>query len=430
MMIIYNSLEIGGVETFILRLAKERFSKGKKTKILLTSSFVDDSEELVLEISKYAEIYRLKDFVYLPKFLSLLTLRHFYLIYPMRWSKLAAIFNGISHVHVANSYDALVGMRIMRMIELTIPITIGVYHSKEFTWGLGTKLPFFEKINRFLFLQVLSKKNIVFFNDKLKLDYEKIHRKSFLISSCFPLGVVEGSPFKQKKYKKDILKNKKISIISIGRLVEFKSYNLWMLDVVNELRKKNIDVKYDVYGTGPLETMLHIRSKELQLDGCYELKGALEYSDFDTVVSEYDVFVGSGTAIVQAAGQGVPALIGIENTSKSETYGFFSQINGFSYNESGLYPTKPIIEYFIHFLCMDETDRSALSAQHVQKAIEFSIDKCEVNFQAMMDGAEITKQNTYMISWFKRMIYSFSLFIFCFAPRLFGRTAYDKSRDS
>lgn len=426
-MIIYNSLAIGGVETFILRLAKERFAKGKKTKILLTSSFVDDSEELVLEISKYAEIYRLKDFVCMPKFLSSVTLRHFYLIYPMWWSKLAAIFNDVSHVHVANSYDALVGMRIMRMIELIIPITIGVYHSKEFTWGLNAKLPFFEKINRFLFLKILPRKNIVFFNDRLKVDYEKIHKESFSLSSCFPLGVMEGRSFIQKK---DIFKNKKISIISIGRLVEFKSYNVWMLDVVNELRKKSIEVKYDVYGTGPLESMLLMKSKELQLDGFYELKGALEYSDFDAVVSEYDVFVGSGTAIVQAAGQGVPALIGIENTSKSETYGFFSQINGFSYNESGLYPTKPIMEYFMHFLGMDEKERKALSAQHVQKAIEFSIDKCEVNFQMLMNRAEIIKQNDYMALWFKRAAYSFSLFIFCFIPRLIGKSAYDKSRDS
>ena len=71
MVIIYSALDLGGIQTFFLRLAKSRFLKGKKTKIILyiPKELGVYNEYLYSELSKYAEIYHFDD-VFLKKFLN------------------------------------------------------------------------------------------------------------------------------------------------------------------------------------------------------------------------------------------------------------------------------------------------------------------------------------------------------------------------
>ena len=71
MVIIYSALNLGGIETFFLRLAKSRFLKGKKTKIILyiPKDLVVYDEYLYVELGKYAEIYHFND-VFLKVFLN------------------------------------------------------------------------------------------------------------------------------------------------------------------------------------------------------------------------------------------------------------------------------------------------------------------------------------------------------------------------
>jgi hypothetical protein len=54
---IQASLSMGGVETFYVRMAKERHRCGQKTKILLISPRSRSNPELLAEAEKYAEIY-------------------------------------------------------------------------------------------------------------------------------------------------------------------------------------------------------------------------------------------------------------------------------------------------------------------------------------------------------------------------------------
>ena len=48
------------------------------------------------------------------------------------------------------------------------------------------------------------------------------------------------------------------------------------------------------------------------------------------------VFVGSGTSIIESSALGIPSIIGIESNNDGETYGFFSNLRGYSYNEDNL----------------------------------------------------------------------------------------------
>jgi len=70
MLFIYGSLALGGIETFFVRMAKARAEIGMKTKILLLNNKERSNPELLDEMGKYAEVYYLEDFIFLPKLVS------------------------------------------------------------------------------------------------------------------------------------------------------------------------------------------------------------------------------------------------------------------------------------------------------------------------------------------------------------------------
>ncbi|WPN65157.1 hypothetical protein QMK47_09270 [Pseudomonas sp. P9_35] len=417
MLFVHGSLAIGGIETFYVRMAQCRKKKGLMTKFLILSPESKSDAELVRRAREYADVYFLDEILLLP-LPRRAVVYHFSLLYPLQYSMLKEIFDGISSAHVSNGFCAHMLIRLSAIIGRSLPISIGLYHSMEFSWGGGLKkLPFFEKNNRQIFFCLHNARGLIFFNEKMVERYSTITGKDFSDVSLFPLGVVDqlANPI-PKKFGDEL------SICSVGRLVEFKGYNLWMLDVVNSLRKLGVKVSYSIYGYGPLENIMSDKIKALDLEEVVSLKGSLEYSAFTDVVSQFDVFVGSGTALVEAAGLGVPSLIGIENTNEPSTYGFLSELPGFSYNEDGLYPKKDVVKMFVDFNNYTEAEKQALSEAHVAKSAIFSVETCVENFakvspEPVLDSSLISKSRVLY-----RLLYTGSFVVYSFLLRLKGRT--------
>lgn len=376
MLFIHGSLAMGGIETFILRMAKQRAAENKETVIILLSVEKRSDAGLVAEARKYATLLFMPDLTVLPAAIVRFFPFHLSLLLPIK-AGLRVQLKNVTHVHVTCGICAYFYAHIARYLPENVKFSIGVYHSLEFIWG-GSNLPFFERKNRTLFFDKLSKSSIIFFNESMVPLYEKASGQSFQDVNLFPLGVVESSdlaPLSGQHVISDTLK-----LVSVGRLVPFKTYNLHMIDVVAQLHQLGVSVVYDIYGDGPLEAVMQKKIAEQGLQGVVNLKGLLNYKLFADVISEYDIFVGSGTAIVQAAGLGVSAIVGIENTDTADTYGFLADLDGFSYNEDGLYKKKPIVEVLKHYLSISVADRAELSKRHVAKACEFSMAQCVSNF--------------------------------------------------
>src|SRR5690606_21996600 len=298
MLFIHASLAMGGVETFYVRMAKERHRIGQNTKILLISPRSRSNPELLANAEKYADVYFLNEISLLPPWVARLIPYHLSLLIPLNKKRVLDVFDEVDFVHTSGSFGVFLAAKMLRMVSLKIPVTIGLYHSLEFSWGRG-ELPYYERKNRELFFNVIPKRNVIFFNDSM-IDF---YGKDFFETNLFPLGVIENRSNSAVRTK---TKMNELLIGSVGRLVEFKSYNLWMIDVVNELKKEGVNVCYQIYGDGPLKEDMQHRINELGVSEQVILKGTLNYSDFEKVVSSFDVFVGSGTAIVEAASLGVP----------------------------------------------------------------------------------------------------------------------------
>ncbi|WP_439888867.1 hypothetical protein ACSX1C_07210 [Pseudomonas sp. MBLB4123] len=419
MLFIYGSLALGGIETFFVRMAKARAAMGMKTKILLLKNKERSNPELLDEMGKYAEVYYLEDFVFLPKLVSAFIPYHLLLVIPLR-KELRHVFDDVRQVHVSSGALGFFYLRVSSLFELSIPLTIGVYHSREFIWGAGGDLPFYERTNRHLFSKFLSRENLIFFNERLVSCYEEAFGHDMVGVNVFPLGVTSSNARvdigKRKKSK-----SKDLVIGSIGRLVDFKTYNLWMIDVVHDLIKRGISVRYVIYGDGPLRADMIKKIEAYGLLDRIELRGLLEYSKFTGAISEFDIFIGSGTAIVEAAGQGVPSLIGIESVDAPVTYGFLSEIPGFTYNEDNLYTKNLAVDKIFEFINMDCCSRTKISYDHISKADIFSIETCVQNFNGVkgvpFDGDSLAEFS----SFYFRLKYSISFFIFSLLLRVRGK---------
>ncbi|MBJ6983002.1 glycosyltransferase [Luteimonas sp. MC1572] len=116
-----------------------------------------------------------------------------------------------------------------------------------------------------------------------------------------------------------------LRIVSVGRLVDFKAYNLGAPWIVATLRERGVHVSWDIYGDGPLQGKMEKEIAECNVRDLVRLKGELPYCDFQRTVASYDIFVGMGTAALEAAMLGVPTICATDS-QRERCYGFLHEL--------------------------------------------------------------------------------------------------------
>lgn len=114
-------------------------------------------------------------------------------------------------------------------------------------------------------------------------------------------------------------------IVSIGRICETKAYNRYMIDVIQQLLNQGMDVHWSVYGHGELQEELKSVVKGRNLSQNIHFKGIISYQDIPLAVQDAWVFVGTGTAILEAGWCGLVCIPTIEDYPKALTYGFLHE---------------------------------------------------------------------------------------------------------
>lgn len=113
-------------------------------------------------------------------------------------------------------------------------------------------------------------------------------------------------------------------IVSVGRVVPFKGYNRAIPTVVRNLADRGLEAQWDIYGDGPDTDEVARLVDKFGVGSAVRLKGQLPYECFDETVAGYDLFVGMGTALLEAARLGMPAITALEG-SDDGTYGFLHE---------------------------------------------------------------------------------------------------------
>lgn len=115
-----------------------------------------------------------------------------------------------------------------------------------------------------------------------------------------------------------------LSIVSVGRLTPFKAYNFGASDIVKELRSGGIDCTWHIWGEGEDLERARQYAKAVGVHDHVLFHGTLPYSQLIPEVCKHDVFVGMGTAALEAAAVGVPTVIAIAS-SKNDCAGYLNE---------------------------------------------------------------------------------------------------------
>lgn len=338
----------GGVETLIVRLANFYVSLGIDVIIFCKSigdlkSLLDSRVEVIffVETNDIVELFH----------------EH---VTPERERKLLIV-----------SFDPISAARGL-MIETSIDKDIhvvhvsGVFHPRAYFFS-------FERWDRvffnFLVALAIGKSYLFFMNEECRANHSRRWKTDLSGCPIFPLPIA----YTEKSWESS--KNNIVRVVSVGRLVDFKAYNLGAAKIVRTCMDRGVNVYWDIYGDGPLYDSIKEAALAHGVADNVCLKGVLNYDEFSSVVSGYDLFIGMGTAALEAAMAGVPTICATDS-ELANCYGYIQDLPFGNVGElQSLPPKLEITDMIQSYSFAKDVDRIHLSDQGREMAERYGMPK-------------------------------------------------------
>ncbi len=366
-LLIHGALNLGGIETHIVRLAEELSLRGVEVRVLLLTKVCDVA--LIKALEKYAVVYFLADIL---KYKNSIVKNNAQLMAVMPVSKIhiLGILKDVDCVHVCGVWSLVFYCRNIVGLARTTKVVCGVYHQNEFNFSSVYPI-FFRRYLIGMVQSYLPSDSMLFFNEKSVETAISLYGEKYREGNVFPIGIKFGGseidPSVNWKLRK---------IISVGRLTKFKTYNFKMIECFDEIKKIDQNFQYHIYGDGEEMTALKKLVEDRRLSGSVFFHGSIPYNKFENVIKDAFIFVGSGTAILEASSMGVPSVIGIESDNDGLTYGLLSSLSGYSYHEKNLnYALHSFPDCIKDISVLALPDYIDISDKAKSRASEFSIEK-------------------------------------------------------
>lgn len=377
LLFVYNSFTLGGIETLILRLAKELKEDKHEVSVLFFSGKDNFNFDLLAELCEYASVYYWNDLITIPGYLKT---KHPLLRLQFKITNkelLEKVIHEVNYIHAPDTYSLLFALKISRF-NTKIPVSTGVYHINEYLINDFASHYFGRKILEAL--KLLGPKNILFFNEISREVYAKEIDPDFVNSIVAPIGV------QLSDYEGVVLGRRNTRIVSIGRLTAWKTYNYFMIEVIYELKKLGYDFFYHSYGNGEKLNELNEIVQKYNLEKQVFFHPSVNYDLFKETISDSLLFIGAGTALIEASAAGVPALIGIENCDEAVTFGFLQDTSTYSYQERQLhYKKSRILDNILKLYEGTDEEYAKVCEESKNRAKDFDIHKTKELFLKMLE---------------------------------------------
>lgn len=180
-----------------------------------------------------------------------------------------------------------------------------------------------------------------------------------------------------------------LQIVSVSRLVNFKTSNLQMAEVVARLNAAGVPARWTLYGDGPERGKIEETIGAAGAQAYVALPGPVPYTDLPRVISAADVYVGGGTTLIEASALGVPALVAQDSNPEPTSPGFLCDRDGvYTSDISDDDVLTPIVDHLARFAAMDEDQAQALSERSRRKAQSYGVQQARTEYEAIYRQAE------------------------------------------
>lgn len=333
---------IAGVETQALRMIEDLHQRGIQVHVLF--AFKGFHKEYLERLSKSATIHAGLGI----------------LLHRMRRSQIEFDF-----IYAFELYSLIIASTLARWVYPRARLCTGVYHTLEFCWNDHAN--FLSRRSSKLLLS-FPQPNVFFMNESVRERHQRNLKVKFARSPLAPIGIQPPAPWSQG-YSSGLVR-----IISVGRITDFKTYNFLMIPVIESLIACGLDVQYDIYGDGELKNQLVSQIANSRAAHCIRWHGSLPYQDLHKVFAAADLFVGNGTAVVEAAATGLPCVLAVENEKQPVCFGFFTDPAELHLGEqSDRYKKFSLQDCIQRYTAMSFDEREHLSQAHRQRASQLSI---------------------------------------------------------
>ncbi|NCC05813.1 MAG: glycosyltransferase [Proteobacteria bacterium] len=355
----YTKLSLGGVETFIVRLANWLVQNGSEVRILLIErGDLDESLDSRVNLRYIGSKWRAFSPIGNTKFCRQIP----------------------RDVHAVCAFDPLsfvMATSICRILPITKPFFLGVYHPRIYCFS--QRFSVIETIRRLLLESYVKPESLVFMNQACLRAHESCLRLPLTESMVLPVALPTITPRTVKPVPG--------KIVSVGRLQPFKSYNLYMIDIVNQLVKKGMhNLSWHVYGYGMLEDEMREKVRRFGLQDHIFLHGAVTYADFRSVVEDAHLFIGMGTSLIEAGMIGVPGVPAIDSAGPV-SYGYTHDLNGYDVGEqSNVSPNQSVMELIEKIYQMTEENYKYVEAKTIEHCNRFGIKYVGPEFLRSIDA--------------------------------------------
>ncbi len=223
-------------------------------------------------------------------------------------------------------------------------------------------------LNRFL-AHAIGLQNLVFMNEQCRATHSTFLGLDLSANSIVPAPIDERVP----RWKCSS-NSGRLRIVSVGRIVKFKAYNFAFPSILAKLVAEGRDVTCDIFGYGREEPRLAELVRVHGVSDRLRFHGAIALNQFDEIVSEYDLFVGMGTAALQAAQLGVPTILALVDDEHG-AHGFIDSAPfgnlGEQDKSADRHDLKKLIEWY---LGASTEERKQLSLAGIRYANRYVVD--------------------------------------------------------
>lgn len=260
----------------------------------------------------------------------------------------------------------------------------GVYHPRAYFIGDDSRV---HRLLNPILSKSLGNNNLYFMNSECVDSH--LQRLSLESSKTFVLPIPLGNPLvRWSKKKSDLLR-----IVSVGRLVNFKIYVLGLINVAIELRRIGQPFEIHIYGVGPLMECIVDLIEQYQFSDSIKLLGILQYSLFQETVASYDLFIGMGTAAMEAGSIGVPVILA-KDSCKDKCYGYLFNLKpGFAGEQSDYYDTFDTATVVLQFISLSQSQRFQVGQQCISSLQSLTLMSYVAEMEHFIDCAQCTKRS-------------------------------------